>query len=50
MKRQKVSKRDVVMGLLLLVALAVALSVAGKSDLESQQAITKEAALYHVVR
>lgn len=50
MKREKVSRRDIAHGLLLLLVLAVLLSFAGTSDMENHQVVTKEAALFQVER
>lgn len=50
MKRQELSKRDVIQGFLLIVALLFLLSVAGTSDLESTQALSKEVARFQVAR
>jgi hypothetical protein len=50
MKRQNVSKREMIQGMLLLLALVVLLSFAGASDMENQQAIADELALFHVVQ
>lgn len=47
-RRREVSKRDMIQGLLLLIAFMALLSFAGASDMESRQAVTKELALFHV--
>lgn len=48
MNRQKLMKREFVKGLLLLVALMMLLSFAGKSDIENRLATDKEVALFRV--